>query len=296
MLAAPAHSTRSDTQSAFHNSIPTRCQTASEPTASLDECQPTGIDPTSAARGAIPSTNTNTGASTCASQPASHLSMLEQTPSSVPGRATRPPGDLDQGWLSTVLVRNDAKTTASPASKTSSTSIPVNPTQSSPTSFRAIRPSQSIEKPLQYHNILHPVPPGVEHPATKEKRMSLLHLVNPVPHHFPHLEWYVSNRAYENILSYDIHPPQSFRPPHHMPDHAVFVYYGRNLSNPMFPLPRLRDGRALFDRSTSGDRTDRGFGPGVMVSNEIRAEVAQVEQKEIESLIYYDVQRSQAPT
>ena len=73
-----------------------------------------------------------------------------------------------------------------------------------------------------------------------------------------------------------------------MPKHPIYVYYGRDLSNIAVPLPRLRNGRALFERANSGDLSDVGFGPGVWVAYGVRAEVAEAKRVLRTWVVEYD--------
>lgn len=251
--------------------------------------------PDSTTRAATPALNTSTRAFSLIRQTTSHQSPLEHPTSLHHQQITSTCSDHDQGRRSSVPLHQDSQIIAASASQTPCVGPSSHPPRYNSGPFRAIQPQQPTDIHLQYRDLLHATPSGVEHPATREKRQQLRQFVDPIPHLYPHLEWYVSDPLYENILSYEMHPPQGFRPPHYMPNHPIFVYYGRDLSNPTSPLPRLKDGRALFERFISGDRTDRGFGPGVIVSNEILPEVGQVEQRTNDTLIYYDVQRTQGP-
>ena len=76
-----------------------------------------------------------------------------------------------------------------------------------------------------------------------------------------------------------------------MPKHPIYVYFGRDLSNLAVPLPRLRDGRALFEQANSGDMSDVGFGPGVRVAHGIRTEVAEAERVLRTWVVEYDGSR-----
>lgn len=65
---------------------------------------------------------------------------------------------------------------------------------------------------------------------------------------------------------------QPQRPPYTAPNHAVFLYWMRDLSVGSV-LPRMPDGRNMFTRNAV-DQTDHGWGPGVAVHADVRADMA----------------------
>ena len=66
----------------------------------------------------------------------------------------------------------------------------------------------------------------------------------------------------------------------------MFLYLGRDLSGSVV-LPRLSDGRNVFVRSAT-DRTDRGWGPGVAVHADVRADVGIADAVQTSGLIGRD--------
>ena len=81
-------------------------------------------------------------------------------------------------------------------------------------------------------------------------------------------------------------PSQPQRSPYTNPAHAVFLYWNRDLSCSVH-LPRMPDGRNLFARNAS-DTTDHGWGPGVVVHPDVRAEVATVDRHHTQHVIQRD--------
>lgn len=93
----------------------------------------------------------------------------------------------------------------------------------------------------------------------------------------PHWQTYPANDTFparHNQDGGDALTQQPWLPPHAMPRHPAMAYWGRNLSlsSGHRELPTMRayvagqvEHRPLFVRATDGDRTDRGWGPGVTV-------------------------------
>lgn len=125
-------------------------------------------------------------------------------------------------------------------------------------------------------------PPLRDHLWMSGRYHHYVNFVDRNPQLYPQLSWYGWGQ-----LSL-----QPFRPPYLVPNHPIYIYYGRDLSISAFALPRLHDGRALFVRVVSGDQTDRGFGPGVSISDEFREEVGRLEQATTADIVAFDISRS----
>ncbi|RMZ89390.1 hypothetical protein DV736_g3378, partial [Chaetothyriales sp. CBS 134916] len=128
-------------------------------------------------------------------------------------------------------------------------------------------------------------PPGVgpyEPPDVTAVRMALAVSVFPPYHAFP-LNTTV-NMSPEAVAEMAAAPVQGHLPPHMLPHHPVFLYFGRDLSKPHMPLPRRGNESPFFVRrlTNCGDWTDRGYGPGVEISEVYRTEVEEEERRALE--------------
>ena len=72
-----------------------------------------------------------------------------------------------------------------------------------------------------------------------------------------------------------------------MPNHPVFLYVGRDLSDPRLQLPKFPDGLFLFKRNAIGGMMDYGFGPGVEVADEFKERVAEEESSALKHYLWY---------
>jgi hypothetical protein len=141
-------------------------------------------------------------------------------------------------------------------------------------------------------------PARCDHPGTKPAHSNApqpMGIRSPLPNPFPNpvrqptAQSYPGPERYPWIIrhpSTDNRRVQIQRPPFSRPQHAVFLYLSRDLSGDVL-LPKLGDGRNLFVRSTA-DYTDRGWGPGVGIYQDVRAAVRKADELHSSTLISRD--------